>query len=81
MSVGDLVMVNGLLMQLTMPLGFLGSLYREMRQSLIDMQSLFALLEVQTNVKVRFYLRNICCSCVGITVGQASCICKQANCN
>ncbi len=54
MSVGDLVMVNGLLFNLSMPLGFLGSLYRELRQSVIDMQQLFALLQIQTHIEVEW---------------------------
>ena len=50
MSVGSLVMVNGLLFQLSVPLGFLGSVWREIRQSMIDMQVMFQLMSVKPKI-------------------------------
>lgn len=50
MTLGDLVLVNAFMIQLYIPLNFLGVIYREIKQSLADMERLFALLNQNREV-------------------------------
>ena len=53
MTLGDLVMVNAFMIQLYIPLGFLGVLYREIKQSLTDLEKMFTLMEREREIADR----------------------------
>ncbi len=50
MTLGDLVMVNAFMIQLYIPLGFLGVLYREIKQGLTDLEKMFTLMEREREI-------------------------------
>lgn len=50
-TVGDFVMINALMIQLYMPLNFIGSSYREIKQGLIDVEQMFTLLKVNAEIE------------------------------
>ncbi len=51
LTVGDFVMINAYMIQITMPLNFLGTVYREIRQALIDMGDMFNLLDQPAEIQ------------------------------
>jgi len=53
MSIGDLVLVNAFLLQLFIPLGFLGIVYRQIKYSLADMDLIFKLLDTEPEIRDR----------------------------
>ncbi|MEP3226914.1 MAG: ABC transporter ATP-binding protein/permease [Parasphingorhabdus sp.] len=59
LTVGDLVLVNGLLMQLFRPLDLLGMVYRTIRQGLVDMDAMFRLIDTEPEIIDKSNAQNI----------------------
>ena len=61
LSLGDLVAINAFLLQLFMPLNFLGFVYREIKHSLADMEKMFGLLHHEPDIQDRPHARPLTC--------------------
>jgi ATP-binding cassette subfamily B protein len=58
-SVGDFVLVNAMMIQLYQPLNFMGTLYRETRQAIVDIEKMFAILSQQPEIADRLSARDL----------------------
>ena len=59
MTIGDLVLINAFLIQLFLPLNFLGVLYRELKQSLVDIEKMFGLINEEPDIKDKLNFKKI----------------------
>jgi ATP-binding cassette subfamily B protein len=72
MTLGDFVLVNAFMMQVFMPLNFLGFVYREIKSSLTNIENMFELLNVDTSVSPNEHAPNLNLRKAGIELEQVS---------
>ena len=72
MTLGDLVMVNAFMIQLYIPLGFLGVIYREIKQSLTDLDKMFTLMEKEREIADEPGAKPLVFHPIAAAVGQVS---------
>ena len=59
LTVGGFVIIKTYLLQLYQPLNFLGSVYREIRQSIVDMENMFSLIKIENKKKSILKMKNL----------------------
>ena len=59
MTIGDLVLINAFLIQLFLPLNFLGALYRELKQSFVDIEKMFLLMNEDADIKDKLNVKSL----------------------
>ncbi len=72
LTIGELVMINAYMIQLFLPLNFLGFVYREIRRALTDLENMLGLLNKKPQVTQRPYARHLCVSKGNIAFNNVS---------
>ena len=72
MSIGDFIIVNTYLIQLAIPLNFIGFVYWQIKQSLVDMDNMFTLLKEKTEIKDISKAKDLAISNASITFKDVS---------
>ena len=71
-TVGGFVVINAYMLQLYQPLNFLGTIYREIRQSLVDMENMFTLLNEKTEITDNIHAKDLIISDASVTFKNVS---------
>ena len=72
MSIGDFIIVNTYLIQLSIPLNFIGYVYWQIKQSLVDMENMFTLLNEKTEIKDNIDAKDLMISKASVTFKNVS---------